>query len=175
MIEAIVLVLFTYAVIFFCFGPLLVRKLDTVQRFDRIRRSLENWRVDLTPIPSPVELASFCNTEFKQTSRLTVVGGVDLKHRPMGDLVDIVHFRNRAFKSTLHELRVYAFILVALGGLGYLKFLEENGFQADGVKFFHWMHSHPLEMVAILEAVMVAALSFKLLAEIRTISELLNP
>lgn len=175
-IGILVIALFIYATVFLFLGPLYLRRpRSIVGRFRTIRRELQNWPIQPARLPDPIEVASFCNTEFLGVSATgTVVGGVDLRHRRLGDIVDIVHFRDDALKRTIRELRVYAFIVLVLGGVGFLRFLRDNNFNPDLFAFFRWIDTHPLEMIAVLEVIMLGALTVRLVVEYMTISDLIQ-
>jgi len=172
----IVVLFFLYAGLFLFFGGMYInRRHPTVTKFFLIRHTLQNWQIHPTLLPSPIELASLCNKEFMEVSPTsTLVNDVDFRHRNIGDIVDIVHFRARTLRKTIFEMRVYAFIVLALGSVGFLRFLNENEFKPELFPFLKWMDTHPLELIALLEGIMLGALTIRLAVELMTISELIE-
>jgi hypothetical protein len=119
-------------------------------------------------------LIVLCRRLLVDLTEPNAYGVAPFAHRSAGDVIQIVHYRDRSLKRIIHELRTYAFLLAMLGFIGFLKQLSQARFPPTFAKLWEAMKADPFHTLALFEFTMLLLFSFRLVVELYAIKELLE-
>lgn len=169
------------AVVFLLFGTTIVRKLPPVKRLQKVKSELVVARIPRTALSGgELELGSVCIMRLEELADGNKIKNStyqEFQKRPIGDVVEIVYYRDNTLRKILKELKVYAFLLLMLGCVSIIKdvppYLEKTeDWKTVGV--LEHLGQSPFEVLALFELVVIGFFLLRLLMEIAAIKGLLE-
>lgn len=169
------LLFFVIAVAILFYGRRLAALWPSVARLHEARNVLGSIKLH-TGIPSGDTITVMCRRLF---SDLIASEGrpsllKDFEHRSIGDIVEIVHYRDRAMRRAIKDLRTYAFVVLIFGGVRFLKLLYCVNFVFSLPAIWQAAVENPLDLFPLFQIVMLLFFLIRVSVELRAISELLE-
>lgn len=177
LVASLVLGTFTAALLFLIGGVRLMMRVPTIKRFREAKSGLSSVTLPSTVILKPVELklAVFCHKYL-----IEVISGQHapvverFNYREIGDVVELVHYRERTLKRIVKELRTYTYLLLILGIVGVGQFLYESRSEFSFPVLWQWAGQHPFQLIGFFELTVILLFWARLVIELGSIRELLD-
>jgi hypothetical protein len=172
LVAGFVLSVFVLSVVFVFFGKSIIMLLPIIRRLKVDKTELGSVAL-IKAISKGTTFAVLCSrllTDFVDNA-----AHQDLRnylHRSIGDVVGIVHYRERSLRRIIRELQLYAFLVAMLGVVGLLKSLHKAGFEFHEV--WKAVGDDPFQLLALFELIVLLFFSFRLIVELASIKELLE-
>lgn len=163
---------FVVAIVFLVFGERIIMRFPTIRRFFRTKNTLRRLVIANT---EPVQLDVFCTrpvNDVAVSANPRPAIPQQFKSREIGDVVEIVHYKEHVLKRIVKELRMYAFLCLVLGGAAIGLHAPEFRFSLHGM--IQWVEKNPLGLVAVFELLAFGIFAVRLHIELQAIAELLD-
>lgn len=177
LVASLVLGTFAAALLFLIGGPRLMMRVPTIKRFREVKTGLSSVTLPPTIILKPIELklAVFCHKyliEVISDPLAPVVEG--FSYREIGDVVELVHSRERTLKRIVRELRTYTYLLLILGFVSVGQFLYDRRSEFSLPVLWQWAGQNPFQLISFFELTVILLFCARLAIELGSIRELLD-
>lgn len=172
-IPALLLLVFVAAVSFVFYGNRLIAFCPSVNRLRRAKNLLGPAQLDMC-IPAEETISVICaRVLFHLIAAEHRNGPLQaFLHRSIGDVVEIVHYRERSLRRIVKELQTYALLVSGFGVVGFLRLLHHTQFVFSVSEMWRKAGEDPFEMLALYEFAMLVLFLVRLRIEVRAIGEL---
>jgi len=175
LVATFTLIALLFAICFLLLGHSIVSNMSVIKKLRKSKLALSSVSL-FRPISRGTTFSVLTKRLLNDVIDTATQGGVaaEFGHRNLGDICEIVHYREGNIKKIVHELRTYSFLLSMLSVVGIVKVMGDSGFEGGLTALWNTTGSHPLQILALFELVMLIFFLFRLFAELKSISDLLE-